>query len=727
MPKSIRRDLSTRIGLVIVCVNIAIGICYYTYSIRLHHRDFKASITYQTEHIADTFTLQLWLYDLNTTQELCKIILESPEIKGLTLLDHNKKIIFQRDATTNHTIPISRVLYHESGKQVGYLKIYYTDISWEKQRKDILFIGIFMIIGTLAGSLLFINILLKRHLSKPLNDLQENMALLAQGDFKQSHLVNQKAEIQNIIDTFNLLVISLHDRDKALYNANKIINRSPAVAFIWRNEEGWPIDFTSHNVIALTGYSHTDFTDGKVMFKELVHPDDIAMVTRDVNKASTKEGLQKYNPTPYRIICKDGAIKWVTGSSEILRDSHGATTHFEGILYDISEEVKLEKRLQQAQKMEAIGTLAGGIAHDFNNILGVIIGYTDLAREDAPADSAYSNDLDKVLSAGHRAKELVAQILDFSRKSEIKRIPIQIQSLIKEALKMLRPTIPSTIKIEGHIESECGVVLVDPTQVNQILFNLCTNATQAMEAIGGVLKISLKNTAVSTNPPPSTSLKAGQYVELIVEDTGPGISSLHIGKIFDPYFTTKEMGKGTGMGLAIIHGIIGSYDGAITVESEPGQGAVFHVYFPVVAQQEHPQLQQTESQPCPGRGNILFVDDEPLLAEMGKEMLERIGYQVTMHQSSLEALTTFQNNPQHFDAIITDQTMPGMTGSDLARRVLQIRPDIPIILCTGYSNIMDEKLAKTLGIKEFAMKPLTQTVIASLLHKVLQDSPAKPS
>ncbi len=725
MQTSIRQALSTRIGLVIICVNIVIGTCYYSYSVRLHNNNFLSSAQSQAEHIADTFSLQLWLYDLSTTRKLCNLFLESPEIKGLYLLDHNKQIIFSKDVTTTKTILIEKDLVHESGRLVGYLKIRFKDTSWENQRKDMLLSSLFMMLGTLLASMLFINILLTRHLSKPLADLQQDMKLLAEGNFKESNLVGQKAEIQNIIDSFNTLVVSLNDRDKALYEANKIINRSPAVAFSWKYEEGWPVNFTSHNVVDLTGYSHTDFTTKKITFPELVHPNDLQKLTQEITTACKEGQPQRFTPSPYRLITKKGDIKWVKGVGDICRDPKGTISHLEGILYDISEEVQLEKQLQQAQKMEAIGTMAGGIAHDFNNLLSVILGYTELAQEDAPPKSKYSDDLDKVLTAGHRAKELVAQILAFSRKDKIKRIPIQIQSLIKETLKMLRLTIPSTIKIEDEIDPECGIVIVDPTQINQILINLCTNASQAMEMTGGLLKISLNNTRVtSSNTPLGTSLKGGQYVELIVSDTGTGIHPSHINKIFDPYFTTKGIGKGTGLGLAIIHGIIGSYGGVITVDSKPGNGTTFHVYFPVVAEEEQPQPPEPEPETTTlGTGNILFVDDEEMLAEMGKEMLERLGYHVTMCQSSLEALTTFQNNPQDFDVVITDQTMPDMTGFDLARRILQIRPDIPIILCTGYSNIVDEKSAKVLGIKEFAIKPLTKTTIAGLLKKVLKNSP----
>lgn len=384
-----------------------------------------------------------------------------------------------------------------------------------------------------------------------------------------------------------------------------------------------------------------------------------------------------------------------------------------------AEKSHLEARLSQAQKMEAIGTLAGGIAHDFNNILSIILGYAELAKGDTPAGSSLREDLEKILVAGNRATDLVKQILAFSRQAKVERIPLQLQSLVKESIKMLRASIPTTIEIQESIHSDCGVVLADPTNVYQIIMNLCTNAGHAMEKTGGVLTIALQNIVVEHESPPNAmALAPGRYVRLSVSDTGSGIGPDIIDKIFDPYFTTKEIGKGTGMGLAIAHGIITKYGGTITVDSKLGRGSTFHVNFPVAAQDTLSPDTEEEEVPS-GAGRILMIDDEELLLQMGKDMMERLGYSVTIRNSSLDALATFQNNPDAFDVVITDQTMPGMTGSDLARRILQLRPDMPIILCTGYSNLIDENTAKFIGIREFALKPLTKSTIAHLLQKVL--------
>jgi PAS domain S-box-containing protein len=390
------------------------------------------------------------------------------------------------------------------------------------------------------------------------------------------------------------------------------------------------------------------------------------------------------------------------------------------VMYAEEEKQKLELRLKQAQKMEAIGTLAGGIAHDFNNILTAIFGYAEMIKDDAPPGSQLADDIGKILTSAQRAKELVSQILAFSRQSESERVPLKIQSLVKEALKMLRSSIPTMISIVEKIDAESGTVLADPVQIHQIVVNLCTNAYHAMEETGGTLFVSVENVDISDDRQSQIlHLQPGKYVKLTVTDDGKGIGPDVIDKIFDPYFTTKEVGKGTGMGLAIVHGIITDYGGEVVVESRLGSGTTFQVYLPVTEKDALAEGKKMETVPSGKKERILFVDDEEILAQMARTMLERLHYQVTVRGSSLEALATFENTPDAFDLVITDQTMPGMTGIDMSRRMLQIRPDIPIILCTGYSNLVNEEVARKQGIREFALKPLTKANVAELIRKVL--------
>jgi len=439
--------------------------------------------------------------------------------------------------------------------------------------------------------------------------------------------------------------------------------------------------------------------------------------------AGETESVEYYENS---VISGDGSERIIAFHNTLLTDDQGL---IRGILFsglDITERKKaeeekarMEAQLRQALKMEAIGTLAGGIAHDFNNILSAIIGFSEMAREDVPPDSKVSENLGKVLKAGFRARDLVKQILAFSRQANIDPIHLRPASIIKEGVKLLRSSIPATIEIHEHIDPGTGVILADPTQIHQILMNLCTNAFHAMEENGGRLDISLHEVKLDTemlaNEP---GVKAGTFVLLAVHDSGAGIDPEIKDRIFDPYFTTKEVGKGTGMGLAIIHGIVKNYGGFISCASEPGKGTTFKVFLPVITQDMPDKEEILDGFPA-GHEQILFVDDEALIADIAKELLEKLGYAVTVRKNSLEALETFSNQPEKFDLVITDHTMPRMTGTELARRMLKIRPDLPIILCTGYSSTTSEAEARLVGIKEFAFKPISIQHMVRLIRKVL--------
>ncbi len=398
---------------------------------------------------------------------------------------------------------------------------------------------------------------------------------------------------------------------------------------------------------------------------------------------------------------------------------------FDSMLDNLSlaerEREKLERQVRLGQKMEAIGTLAGGIAHDFNNILGAIIGYGEMIRDDCPAGSTTFQDINQILNAANRAKDLVKQILAFSRQAATERIPLQLASIVKEALSLLRSSLPTTIAIKQEIDADVGVVLADSTQIHQILINLCTNAFHAMETKGGTLTVSLHRRVLTTKDLVATPhLRPGSFVQLSVQDTGSGIMPEIREKIFEPFFTTKEIGKGTGMGLAMIHGIVQTYGGFITFDSKLGEGTVFHVILPMVDDVALHGKKTAEQIPI-GDEHILLIDDEQLLLEVCSAMLKRLGYQVTAIMDSVEAFATFQEEPETFDIVITDQTMPIMTGVDLSQRILQIRPDIPIILCTGYSGLVTEETARSMGIKGFAMKPLATKEIAKLIRTILDE------
>ena len=386
---------------------------------------------------------------------------------------------------------------------------------------------------------------------------------------------------------------------------------------------------------------------------------------------------------------------------------------------DAKEKKNLTDQLHQAQKMEAIGTLAGGIAHDFNNILGAILGYAEMIQDDCVLGSRTAQDIREVIRAGMRARDLVKQILAFSRQVETDRIPMQPESVVTEAIQLLRSSLPATISIQLDADPAAGSILADPTHIHQILINLCTNAFHAMEGTGGVLTVSLSRIVVSAaDLGKAPHVHPGDFVKLSVKDTGTGMAPETLERMFDPFFTTKETGKGTGMGLAIIHGIVQTYGGFITCQSRLNEGSVFNVHLPALVEETAPPDKAAPAIPV-GTEHILFVDDEKVLAEMARNMLVRLGYTVAVHTDSIEALRMFSNQPDSFDLVITDQTMPAMTGVDLARKMLDIRPDIPIILCTGYSNLISEEQAGSMGIKGFAMKPLIKKDFSALIRRTL--------
>ncbi|MCP4551812.1 MAG: response regulator, partial [Bacteroidetes bacterium] len=385
------------------------------------------------------------------------------------------------------------------------------------------------------------------------------------------------------------------------------------------------------------------------------------------------------------------------------------------------EELILNESLKQSQKMESIGTLAGGIAHDFNNILFPIIGYTEMLLEDIPNDSPFQESLNAIYTGALRAKDLVTQILTFSRQENREMKLLKISPIVEEALKLVRSTIPTTIKIIQDIRSDYSVIKADPTQIHQIVMNLTTNASHAMADSGGELRIGIKEVIIDRGKISTSAMKPGSYVCLFVGDTGLGMPQNVKDKIFDPFYTTKENGKGTGMGLSVVHGIVASLGGVIEVDSEYGVGTEFRVYLPIVETTQEQPI-KSKKKIAGGTEKILLVDDEKNILEMEKKMLERLGYQVTSCLDSFEALEIFRSHPSEFDIVITDMAMPRMAGDKLSSGLVQIRPDIPVLLCTGFSETMSEKKAAAMGIKGFLLKPIVMKDLAQKIRDVLDEN-----
>ncbi|MDD3814050.1 MAG: ATP-binding protein [Desulfocapsaceae bacterium] len=396
---------------------------------------------------------------------------------------------------------------------------------------------------------------------------------------------------------------------------------------------------------------------------------------------------------------------------------------FVSVARDITDYLQMEDQLKQARKMEAIGTLAGGIAHDFNNILVPILGYAELAADRIPPDDPMASDLRHIVKAALRAKDMIARILSFSRQGPQTKYPFPPHLVVQEALKLLQTSLPSTIEVKTEIDPDCGTILADPTQLYQIVMNLCTNAYHAMLEKGGVLRVSLAEASIDEEKSKvlGSELVPGEYIVLEVSDTGVGMERKILERIFDPYFSTKSgKGAGSGLGLSVVQGIVKGYQGQITVQSEPGKGTSFQVYIPCVGEEASPEGAVLASKPT-GTESILVVDDEEDNTEMLQTMLTGLGYQVVVFNNSLEALTFFTEKSTAFDLLLTDMTMPGMTGLELSEKVLAIRPDLPIILCSGFSELVNkaQAQARALGVKQYLEKPVTVRDLALAIRKAL--------
>jgi len=428
----------------------------------------------------------------------------------------------------------------------------------------------------------------------------------------------------------------------------------------------------------------------------------------------------------YQIAMADGSLRWIRHRHICVRDADGKALRLVGSVSDTtdyrnaeSERVRLENQLLQAKKLEAIGTLAGGIAHDFNNILSAILGYGEMAQKDSKEGTPLRRHIDAAMSAGVRAKSLVERILAFSRSGIGERTPVHVQSVVAEALDLVAASLPKDVRLERALAAGDAAVLGDPTQIHQVVMNLCTNAVQAMKA-GGTLTVSLDVVEKSGGRVATSVLAGGRYLRLSVRDTGPGIPAKILERIFDPFFTTKEVGVGTGLGLSLVHGIVTDLGGGIDVESRPGEGAIFTVYLPWSSAVAAPAGVAEVATPGTGE-TILLVDDEEPLVRLGEEMIAGLGYEPVGFTSSAQALQSFRASPSRFHAVLSDEAMPEMTGSELAREIRLIRPDIPIVLMSGFVSPALLGRARELGVMEVLAKPLVERDIARGLANALRN------
>jgi two-component system, cell cycle sensor histidine kinase and response regulator CckA len=569
-----------------------------------------------------------------------------------------------------------------------------------------------IVAGIIALFILFFNGL-NRALIKDFNLFLSFFKTAANSDVEMDRNTIRFKELDQIAENANKMLSRRKQAEEAVKTAHerflKVLNSIDATVYV-ADMQTYEILFMNQHMAESFGQDMTGEICWKV-FRGSPGPCPNCTNDRLIDEKGRPAGViiwQDRNPITGKWYNNyDRAIEWTDGRLVRLQ-----------IAADITELKTMEAKLRQAQRMESIGNLAGGIAHDFNNILSSILGFTELALDDVDKGTPLEENLQEIYTAGKRARDLVKQILAFARQSDEERKPVRVDTILMEALKLVRSTTPTSIEINQKISSNSSI-MGNATQVHQLILNLCTNAVRAMEKTGGVMGVELTDVELDADSPLTQSgLNPGSYLNLTVSDTGIGIGPDIIGSIFEPYFTTSKVGKGTGMGLALVHGIVETYGGKITVDSEVGKGTVFSIYLPITKKHNDNQPYVEEDLPS-GNERILLVDDELPIAKMGGRILELLGYRVTVRTSSIEALELFRAKPADFDLVVTDMTMPNMTGDELAIELLEIRPDIPVILCTGYSKNITDETASEIGIKAFAYKPIVKSDLAKIVRKVL--------
>ena len=605
------------------------------------------------------------------------------------------------------------ICYREAGEVLRSLG---NTIKW------ILLVGSLLVIILIVAAQFF-----SRTISQPLSALNDATKQIGDGNFDLDINIKHKDEFGRLADAFKKMALNLKNTTTSIVSLeNDIVERKKIEEALQASKETFSKAFQNAPILmTISSLQDGRYLDVNEAFVRVTgYKRNVAVGSTSVELGFiTKQEREK-------IIREHNAKGRVTDMELTLTKAHGSkmyclysaetitvsgTQQLLSLATDITDRKNMEARLLQAQKMESIGNLAGGIAHDFNNLLFPIIGLSELLLEDLPEGSLEAQNVKEIFLAGKRASALVNQILAFSRQSEHKMAPVRLQNILKEVLKLSRSTIPTSIEIHENIHQDCGLVMADPTQIHQVAMNLITNAFHAVDEKNGIISVQLEEITDSVSQP-------GKCIRLSVSDNGIGMSPNTIQKIFEPYFTTKEKGKGTGLGLAVVYGIVKEHKGEIKVNSEIGKGTTFKVYLPLMKKYSEIVTADNMITLATGTESILLVDDEVSVAKLEGQILSRLGYHVTIETKSSDALNTFRANSNSFDMVISDMTMPDMSGDQLSKEILSIKPDTPIIICTGFSERINKEQAEIIGVKGFLMKPVVKSDMAQMVREILDES-----
>lgn len=717
--RSISKDLTIGLILVILVVSLfGLMVAYYT-SKQKAEAELQAKAEEYTTFLKNTLVLPLWNYDFETIKAICNTYMQNDLITSIQVSDPRNQVNINMVKDDAQPTVVRTINLDHHGLSVGQVRISLAYGYLSQLNRQLFWFFTLVILTNLVTLVVLTGIMLRMSLKRPLIRLNKIVASYAAGEYNPSMQDATHLELQPLVNTLNQMGRKIEQHLSTIRKAEKKYRSifENALEGIYQSTPDGRILSANPAFARILGYDSPE-----QFMKQIADIGKQHWLNPSARQDMIQELLNGRTVIGYetRMIRRDGQIIWVQINSRPVYDTSGDLQHLEGMVNDITEKVHMENQIRQAQKMEAIGTLAGGIAHDFNNMLGVIIGCSELAMDGLKKGSKPAADMERVLDAGLRGKALVRQILTFSRQDESEFKPLILRPFLKEVVKFLQSTLPSVIEIRLSPDENDYTVLADPTQLQQVLLNLCTNSAYALSPKGGVIKVSIAEQIVTSNEKgPTGDLDPGAYINLTVQDNGPGIKQEYLPRVFDPFFTTKKVGEGTGLGLSVVHGIVTSHGGSVYAESEPGQGTTMRVLLPSL---EHPGFEPaTESIVVPPEGNeeIFLVEDEPILADILRRILASLGYHVKVFTKASEAWHFFEANANRFDLVLLDHNMPTITGIELASRISRLKPELPIILFTGVSIELLHRDAEKSGVRTIINKPLNRIELAIAIRKVL--------